>query len=462
MAQLNSVGKPDPKKFLPGYEILGELGRGGMGVVYRARSVALGRPVALKMIRGGDRAGPAAVARFRAEAQTVARLRHPNIVPVHEVGEAHGQPYFALELVEGGTLADRVRRAPLPARAAARLVETLARAMHHVHGLGIVHRDLKPQNVLVTAEGTPLIIDFGLARGPDAEAGPTPGGVILGTPGYMAPEQATGRPRDVGPAADVYALGAILYELVTDRPPFRAETPLDTVLLALTEEPVPPRFLRPRLPRDLETICLKCLEKDPTRRYASARELADDLRRFLDDELITARRAGLVERLGKWARRGPGRAAVVAAAALLLVLLRSGLEGTLVSNATLVGLPCVEKATPVTKRQGVVTRSVGGTCLPARPGPPKCDDIQAPKKALCVQRRGMSPVGARQADRIGLPRQGGQLARVAGTESEARIWFQRFASGRPTALESRIRFLPPAALLVASASRPVAAAAGFF
>ncbi len=333
-----AAGGLPARPVVPGYEVLDELGRGGMGVVYRAHSAGLGRPVALKMIRAGGRAGPEAVARFRAEARAVARLRHPNIVRVHEVGEAGGHPFFVQELVEGGTLADRVRLAPLPARAAARLVETLARAMHHAHEHGIVHRDLKPQNVLVTAEGTPKIIDFGLAKQFDAEADATPSGVILGTPGYMAPEQAAGRTGVVGPAADVYALGAILYELVTDRPPFRAETPLDTVLLVLHEEPVPPRLLQPRVPRDLETICLRCLEKDPARRYASALDLAGDLGRFLNDEPIAARGAGLVERLGKMARRRPGLAALVAAAACLVALLVSGLEGTLVSKATLAAL----------------------------------------------------------------------------------------------------------------------------
>ncbi len=314
-----AAGGAGPAPALPGYEILGVLGRGGMGVVYQARQVKLDRLVAVKMILAGGHAGAEEVARFRSEAQAVARLRHPNVVQIHEVGEADGHPFFALEFVEAGTLAGRIREAPLPARAAAQLVETLARAMHHAHGQGIVHRDLKPSNVLLAADGTPKITDFGLAKHIDADAGRTPTGAILGTPGYMAPEQAAGKTQELGPAVDTYALGAILYELVTGRPPFRAETPLDTVLLVLHEEPVAPRFLQPKLPHDLETICLKCLEKEPARRYATAEALADDLRRFLDQEPIRARPTSRLERLGKWARRKPA-AAALAGVSLLAAL----------------------------------------------------------------------------------------------------------------------------------------------
>ncbi len=306
---------------IPGYEVLGELGRGGMGVVYRARHLGLNRVVALKMILAGGHAGEEERARFRREAEAVARLGHPNIVQIHEVGEVDGKPFFALEFVAGGSLADQVRKAPFPPGQAARVVELLARAMHHAHEQGIIHRDLKPANVLVAADGTPKITDFGLAKRLDADAGQTPSGAILGTPSYMAPEQAAGKVRQVGPAADVYALGALLYELLTGRPPFRAATPLDTLLQVLAEEPVPPSRLQPKLPRDLETICLKCLQKNPARRYAPALALAEDLRRFQAHEPIQGRPAGRGERLVKWARRHPTTAAAAGVGVLLGVAL---------------------------------------------------------------------------------------------------------------------------------------------
>jgi serine/threonine-protein kinase len=285
-----------------GYEVVGELGQGGMGVVYKARQVALNRPVALKMILTGAHAGVQERRRFRSEAEAVARLQHPNIVQVYEVGEENGCPYLALEYVEGGSLADRLAGAPLPAQLAAQLVATLARAVHFAHQQGVVHRDLKPANVLLTADGTPKIADFGLAKRLDPEPGPaaaslTRTGSILGSPSYMAPEQAEGRPREVGPAADVYALGAILYELLTGRPPFQGGTLLDLLEQVRSQEPVPPGSLRPGLPPDLETICLKCLHKEPAGRYASARDLADDLDRYLRGEMIRARSVGVLDRL---------------------------------------------------------------------------------------------------------------------------------------------------------------------
>jgi tetratricopeptide (TPR) repeat protein len=315
---------PGVRPQVPGYEILEELGRGGMGVVYKARHLALQRLVALKVLLAGEHAGPAQLARFRGEAEALARLRHPHIVQVYEVGEQGGLPFFALELVDGASLAGRLGGAPQPAREAARLIEALARAVHAAHQQGVIHRDLKPANILLTADGAPKITDFGLAKRVDVVGVPTQSGDIVGTPSYMAPEQARGDRRSVGPASDVYALGAILYELLTGRPPFRAVTPLDTLLHVLYEEPVPPRRLQPKVPRDLETICLKCLHKEPRQRYASALALAEDLRRFLAGEPIVARPSGLLGRGAKWARRRP---AVTALLALLAAVLVGGFFG---------------------------------------------------------------------------------------------------------------------------------------
>ncbi len=277
---------------VPGYEVLGELGRGGMGVVYKARQVGLNRTVALKMILVAECAGGQDRARFKAEGEAVARLQHPNVVQIHEVGEHDDRPFFSMEFVDGGSLAHKARGGPLPPRAAAGLVETLARAMHAAHEYGVVHRDLKPANVLLSADGTPKIADFGLAKRLDVDAGQTRTGSVLGTPSYMAPEQADGRTKEVGPAADVYALGAILYELLTGRPPFKGETAMHTLFQVLSVEPVPPARLRTGVPADLNVICLKCLEKNPRDRYASAAALAEDLRRFLNGEVIAARPAG--------------------------------------------------------------------------------------------------------------------------------------------------------------------------
>jgi tetratricopeptide (TPR) repeat protein len=308
---------------VPGYEVLGELGRGGMGVVYRARQVAAGRVVALKMILGGSHAGEGELLRFRTEAEAIARLQHPHIVQVYEVGQHQGLPFFSLEYCGGGTLDKKLAGTPLPPGEAARLVETLARAVQAAHDRQVIHRDLKPANVLLTEDGTPKVTDFGLAKKLD-KAGQTQSGSILGTPSYMAPEQAGGRRQDVGPAADVYALGAILYECLTGRPPFKAATPLDTVLQVLSEEPVPPRRLQGKTPRDLETITLKCLQKDPRKRYASARELAEDLRRFTAGEPIRARPAAWWERGAKWVRRRPAVAGLLAACAAAVLTLAAG------------------------------------------------------------------------------------------------------------------------------------------
>jgi serine/threonine-protein kinase len=303
---------------LPGYEVEAVLGRGGMGVVYQARHLRLGRAVALKMLLAGPYAGPKEAQRFQREAEAVARLGHPHIVQVYDVGDLDGRPYFTMELLEGGSLAAKVAGAPQPAGWAASPVATLAGAVHSAHQRGIVHRDLKPANVLLTAEGVPKVTDFGLARRLEDEAGLMLSGVLVGTPSYMAPEQARGDKSAVGPATDVYALGAILYELLTGRPPFRAETATATLQQVVADEPVPPGRLNPAVPRDLQTICLKCLHKEPERRYASAQALADDLRCFERREPITARPAGSLERAAKWARRRPAAAALLAAALLML------------------------------------------------------------------------------------------------------------------------------------------------
>ncbi len=306
------------------YEILGTLGRGGMGVVYQARHRKLNRLVAIKMILSGAHASPETLQRFQVEGRAVAKLQHPNIVQIFDIGERDGHPYFALEYLDGGSLQQKLDGSPQLPRQAAALVETLARAMHYAHQRGIVHRDLKPANVLLAADGTPKITDFGLAKQLDEiDAGQTGTEAILGTPTYMAPEQAAGQTKGVGPSADIYALGVMLYEMLTGRPPFRGATVMDTLQQVRDYEPVQPRRLQPTTPGDLQTICLKCLEKDPPKRYATAEALADDLRAFLDDRPIQARPVSAPERLVKWARRRPINAAlavVSVAAAIGLVV----------------------------------------------------------------------------------------------------------------------------------------------
>ncbi len=303
---------------IPNYEILARLGEGGMGVVYKARHLGLKWLVALKMIRGGSQARAEHLTRFRIEAEAVARLRHPNIIQIHDIGEAEGLPFVALELLEGGGLDDRLAGNPQPGRMAAEILETLARAIHVAHRAGIVHRDLKPTNVLYSMDGLPKITDFGLAKWIDSDAGHTESGQIMGSPSYMAPEQARGHSRKVGPAADVYALGAILYEMLTGRPPFKGETPMETVRQVVDADPVAPSQLVPRVPRDLETVCLKCLHKEPARRYESAEALADDLGRYLRGEPIRARRTPPLERGVKWARRRPILALILASTILAI------------------------------------------------------------------------------------------------------------------------------------------------
>jgi tetratricopeptide (TPR) repeat protein/tRNA A-37 threonylcarbamoyl transferase component Bud32 len=306
------------------YELLGVIAHGGMGVVYKARHTRLDRYAAIKMVLAGAHATPQQLARFQAEAQAVARLQHPNIVQLYEVGEQDDLPYIALEYVDGGSLAQKVGAMPQPPRAAAEQVERLARAMHFAHEHGVVHRDLKPANILLTSDGVPKVTDFGLAKRLEADSGQTRTGTLMGTPSFMAPEQARGDNKSVGPCSDIYALGAILYDLLTGRPPFAAGSAMETVVAVLKTEPVAPTRLQAGVPRDLETICLKCLQKEPHQRYATAAELADDLRRFLSGEPIRARPVGVAERLWRWARRNPGIATLIAAVLLLLTTVAAG------------------------------------------------------------------------------------------------------------------------------------------
>jgi serine/threonine-protein kinase len=302
---------------IPGYEVLDLVGRGGMGKVFRARNKALDRVVAIKLL--AHEPDEKSLARFSAEARAVARLQHPNIAQLFESGSVDGQPYYAQEFLEGGSLDRKFNGSPQDPREAARLVATVARAIEHCHAHGVLHRDLKPGNILLAADGTPKVTDFGLAKELTSAAGQSTGrggitrtGEIVGTPAYMPPEQASGVFGTIGPPADVYALGAILYEALTGRPPFQAPDPMQTLFLVLSMEPVSPRALQPGLPRDLETICLKCLDKSPKHRYAGAAALADDLQRYLTGRPIVARPAGLPERALKWARREPWQAGVCA------------------------------------------------------------------------------------------------------------------------------------------------------
>jgi serine/threonine protein kinase len=342
---------------VPGFTILGELGRGNMGVVYKAHQNNLKRLVALKMILAGSHVAPEDLVRFRGEAEAVARLQHPNVVQIYEIGESRGYPYLALEYVEGASLAHKLAGNPQPAREAATLVLALARAIHAAHLRGIIHRDLKPENILLQIANCklqnenlpgdnlqfaicnlqfaiPKITDFGLAKQMDRAPGQTQTGAILGTPCYMAPEQAEAKSAAIGPAADVYALGVILYEILTGRPPFKGATTLDTLRQVIGEEPVPPSRLQSRLPRDLETICLKCLQKAPARRYGSADALAGDLERFLAGEPIRAKPVGSWERLIKWIKRRPAVAAL-AGVTLLAALVLTGLIVGLMYNERL-------------------------------------------------------------------------------------------------------------------------------
>jgi WD40 repeat protein len=328
--RLPAASSPHGLSALPrveGYEILEELGRGGMGVVYKAWQRSLQRSVALKMILAGSFAGVQELDRFRAEAMAIARLHHPNLLSIYEIGACAHLPFYAMEYMEGGSLSRRLNGAPVPPRSAAGLVRSLAQAMDYAHKNGIVHRDLKPPNILLTGNNNvPLedciakVTDFGIAKHLHQDASYTRTGDILGTPNYMAPEQAMGRPAQIGPVADVYSLGAILYELLTGRPPFHGATGADVLLLLARQDPERPSHWVRSLPRDLETICLKCLEKDPARRYTTAGALADDLTRFLQSEPILAKPASLLDRTIKWTRRRPALAAILAMAGCIAAL----------------------------------------------------------------------------------------------------------------------------------------------
>ena len=305
---------------IPDYDILGELGSGGMGVVYKARQRSLNRLVALKMIHTRIQDNPDLLARFKIEAEAVARLHDPHIVQIHELGDFEGSHFISLELLEGGSLKERLAGNLQPARQAAELVATLAEAMQAAHRADIVHRDLKPANILFTTDDVPKVTDFGLAKRVEKGSELTHTGAVLGTPNYMAPEQARGRVHEIGPATDIYSLGAILYEMLTGRPPFKGTTVMETIRQVAEEEPVSPSRLQPRVPRDLVTICLKCLAKEPHKRYPTAKALAEDLHRYLAGEPIRARRTSVVGRGLKWARRKP-------ATALLLMVTMAALMG---------------------------------------------------------------------------------------------------------------------------------------
>ncbi len=313
------TSEPAPVRYFGDYEIIREIARGGMGVVFRARQVSLNRTVALKMILAGQLADDTDVKRFYTEAEAAANLDHPGIVPIFEVGQHAGQHYFSMGFVEGQSLSQRLAEGPLPAREAAELIRRVSEAIEYAHQQGVIHRDLKPANILLDRSGNPRVTDFGLAKKTQGDSGLTGSGQIMGTPSYMPPEQAGGKRGDVGPAADVYALGATLYALVTGRPPFQAATPMDTVLQVISDEPVPPRRLNASIPRDLETICLKCLEKEPVKRYASAASLEEDIRRLLAGEPILARPVSHAERAWRWCKRSPWLAGAIGSAAVLLV-----------------------------------------------------------------------------------------------------------------------------------------------
>lgn len=315
---------PPIGRILGDYELLEEIARGGMGVVFKARQRRLNRMVALKMILRGDLATHNDLIRFRTEAEAAARLQHPNIVAIYEVGEENSLPYFSMELVPGQSLAQRLDAGALDPKVAARLMATVARAVHHAHQRGILHRDLKPGNILLDEQGQPHVMDFGLAKIVESDSDLTLSGTIMGTPSYMSPEQASGKSKDLTTTSDIFSLGAILYQLLTGRPPFRAEAFQETLRQVIEDEPPRPRNLQPHLDRDLETICLKSLEKEPQRRYGSAEALADDLDRWLRQEPIQARPASTLDRVAKWTKRHPAIAVLMGVVALLLLTVAIG------------------------------------------------------------------------------------------------------------------------------------------
>ncbi len=312
-------------KYFGEYELLSEIARGGMGVVYKARQVKLNRIVALKMILSGEFAGSEAVQRFHSEAEAAANLDHPGIVPIYEIGEHGGQHYFSMGFIDGPSLQGKLNAGPMPAKEAARLCRKIAEAVAYAHSKNVIHRDLKPANVLIDGNGEPKVTDFGLAKKVEGDSGLTRTGAVMGTPSYMPPEQALGQTDKIGPAADVYSLGAILYCMLTGRPPFQAASVVDTLKQVVDNEPVTPRTLDSKIPLDLETICLKCLEKTQPKRYASAEDLVEDLSRYLDGRPITARPVSQTEQAWRWCRRHPAVAsAMLAVVALLMVSIGAG------------------------------------------------------------------------------------------------------------------------------------------
>ncbi|MEO1994476.1 MAG: serine/threonine-protein kinase, partial [Planctomycetaceae bacterium] len=311
------------------YKLLQEIARGGMGVVYKARQTKLNRVVALKMILSGQLASQADVQRFYVEAEAAASLDHPGIVPIYEIGEHDEQHFFSMGFIDGDSLESQVKNGPLPPREAAVVTQRVSEAIAYAHARSVIHRDLKPANILIDSGGEPKVTDFGLAKKTDSDSGLTGTGQILGTPGYMPPEQASGETDTIGPAADIYSLGAILYALLTGRPPFQLATAIDTLVAVLEQEPVAPRQLNPALDADLETICLKCLQKDIKRRYATADELVAELGRYLNGEPIHARPIGRAERTWRWCKRKPALAGLSALAGLMLLTL--GIGGPLVA-----------------------------------------------------------------------------------------------------------------------------------
>jgi len=323
-------GAADPGRASPmlmdfgDYELLEQIGRGGQGVVFRARQKSLNRTVALKVISLGQWASKAHLKRFRLEAEAAAHLEHPGIVPIHEVGERDGQCYFSMKFIEGGQLDEVVKQTPMSIRQAVELITKVARTVHYAHEHGILHRDIKPGNILLDQKGEPHLTDFGLARLVESESTVTRTMEVLGTPSYMAPEQAVGNNAGISSITDVYGLGAVLYQLLTGQPPFAGGTTYETIKLLLDTEPRQPRLLNPKIDRDLSTICLKCLEKDSKRRYSSALALAEDLERWLKHEPIQARRTGIFTRGQKWMRRNPASALL---AASLIALAAAAIRG---------------------------------------------------------------------------------------------------------------------------------------
>jgi len=318
----HAAGGPSLPVDLGRYELLEEIGRGGMGVVYKARQKDLDRVVAVKMILASHLASEEQVRRFLAEARSAGQLHHPHITRIHEAGQMAGQPYFAMEYVAGCSLAARLCQGKVPVETGVRWLAAVARAVAHLHARGWVHRDLKPSNILLDGSGEPYVTDFGLMKILGADGQRTSTGVIVGTPGYMAPEQAVGRNEEVGPRSDVYGLGAILYEVLTGRPPFAAANPLETLVQVVEGEPTRPRRVEPGVPRELELICLRCLEKAPGQRYASAAALADDLERFLRGEVVEARPQGLGQQVRRWARREPALVSRLGALAVCAVVIQ--------------------------------------------------------------------------------------------------------------------------------------------